>query len=158
MTNWDNELMLQADGESTRPWQSTANVLGEVAIQPRRVERLESDEQVAWRADLSAWVGGLISTYRLSAIVPPCWPKHLALVEELTALWLAWTNAWESGMDPSGPTNWHYSLDLALGRIQHRWVTPCGLDRHIAAQSLAVDSVGEFQTTNWWPTTGEATR
>lgn len=42
--------------------------------------------EVAWQ-DLGRWVGWLVSTYGMGEeVIPPCWPRHPELVEELRVL------------------------------------------------------------------------
>ena len=38
-------------------------------------------------ADLHVWVSWFVDRYHLADDVPPCWPRHPALVDELIALW-----------------------------------------------------------------------
>jgi hypothetical protein len=38
-------------------------------------------------ADLGKWVSWFVDRYHLADVVPPCWPRHPALVDELIALW-----------------------------------------------------------------------
>lgn len=61
----------------------------------------------AWR-DLAAWVGWLRGRYPLARQVPLCWWRHAELVEELTALWLAWREAYTSKGAPwTAAADWH---------------------------------------------------
>lgn len=61
----------------------------------------------AWR-DLAAWVGWLRGRYPLARQVPLCWWRHPELVEELTALWLAWREAYHSKDAPwTAAADWH---------------------------------------------------
>ena len=46
-----------------------------------------------WTA-LAVFVIFLVTRYDLGDVVPRCWWTHGALVEELTALWAAWTAAY----------------------------------------------------------------
>ncbi|MGY2876384.1 hypothetical protein ACVW00_003574 [Marmoricola sp. URHA0025 HA25] len=53
--------------------------------------------------------------------IPPCWSNHPEIVEELTALWLAWQAAYEEP-DPSltAAADWHDRwLPGVLHRIEH---------------------------------------
>jgi hypothetical protein len=72
----------------------------------------------AW-TDLDAWVRWLVRRYLIDTReVPPCWPHHGQLVEELSAL----RTAHEAAFDPSGPPNapseWHHSLDATRHRMR----------------------------------------
>ena len=44
---------------------------------------------------LRAWVAWIRHRYPLAKRVPACWAEHPEVVEELTALWLAWQQAYE---------------------------------------------------------------
>jgi len=61
----------------------------------------------AWRG-LAEWVGWLRGRYPLAHQVPLCWWRHPELVEELTALWLAWRDAYtEKGASLTAAADWH---------------------------------------------------
>jgi hypothetical protein len=67
----------------------------------------EYESQRIWRS-LAEWVGWLRSRYPLAHQVPLCWWRHPELVEELTALWLAWREAYvEKGAALSAGADWH---------------------------------------------------
>lgn len=77
-------------------------------------------EEELW-TQLKDWVGWLRSRYPLAKKIPPCWPKHAEIVEELTALWLAWQHAYT---DPDAPltaaADWHDRwLPGLLHRLEH---------------------------------------
>lgn len=68
-----------------------------------------------WR-ELRWFVDHLITRYPLSSdvSVPPCWYRHTVAVDELTALYAAWRQAFCSGDQPSDEmTAWH-----------NRWLWP----------------------------------
>lgn len=70
---------------------------------------------------LTEWVGWLRSRYPLAKKIPPCWGEHPEIVEELTALWLAWQGAY---VDPNASltaaAKWHdHWLPGVLLRLQH---------------------------------------
>jgi hypothetical protein len=44
---------------------------------------------------LDDWTGWLRHRYPLARKIPACWAQHPELVEELTALWLAWQGAYQ---------------------------------------------------------------
>jgi hypothetical protein len=70
------------------------------------------------RTQLTDWVGWLRSRYPLATEIRPCWPEHPEIVEELTALWLAWQHAYA---DPdatlTAAADWH---DRWLSGLLHR--------------------------------------
>jgi len=68
---------------------------------------------------LSDWVTWLRSRYPLARVIPACWARHPELVEELTALHLAWAAAYtDPTAAPTAPADWHtHYLPAALERI-----------------------------------------
>lgn len=57
---------------------------------------------------LAEWVGWLRGRYPLARQVPACWWRHPELVEELTALWLAWREAYVEKSAPlTAAADWH---------------------------------------------------
>ena len=59
-------------------------------------------------AGLADWVGWLRGRYPLAHRIPLCWWRHPELVEELTALWLAWRDAYvEKGAPLTAGADWH---------------------------------------------------
>jgi hypothetical protein len=58
--------------------------------------------------ELADWVGWLRGRYPLARRVPLCWWRHPELVEELTALWLAWKDAYATKhAHLAAPADWH---------------------------------------------------
>ena len=51
------------------------------------LDQLAADELRRHWADLGDWVSWFVDRYHLADDVPPCWPRHPALVDELIALW-----------------------------------------------------------------------
>jgi hypothetical protein len=106
------------------------------------LKELNEKERDALLGLLGRWVGWLVDRYDLSQVIPPCWPNHGAMVEELSALRLAWQAAYESaGADPGQPLQWHVGLDLLLRRFERRWATErCRPDHCIAEEHLRASS------------------
>lgn len=91
---------------------------GEVP-QPVRWRDLLPDEAAqVWR-QLDDWVRWWVARYGVStSYVPPCWYLHPRLVEELSALWTAWT-LWFDSMSPAnGPLTWHREAEAGLHRLK----------------------------------------
>jgi hypothetical protein len=86
--------------------------------------------RVLWE-QLHDWVGWLRGRYPVADAVPPCWYRHSEVVEELTALWLAWRAAYaEADAALLGPAEWH---DRWLpGALQHirGWGVHCDRTSH----------------------------
>ena len=93
---------------------------------------------------LARWVGWLVDRYDLSQVIPTCWRNHGALVEELSALRLAWQAAYETAeADPGQPLQWHVGLDLALRRFERRWaVERCRANQCIIQERQPCQSSG----------------
>jgi hypothetical protein len=67
---------------------------------------------------LADWVAWLVDRYALDhRTVPPCWDKHGALVEELSALRTAWLAAYAITGRPEAPLEWHAHFALARHRL-----------------------------------------
>lgn len=73
-----------------------------------------------WR-ELTDWVGWVRCRYPLARRIPGCWAQHPEVVEELTALWLAWCAAYtERDASLTGAIDWHDRwLPGLLGRLEH---------------------------------------
>jgi len=77
----------------------------------------DSEAPQVW-TDLGAWVSWFIHRYNLPARkIPPCWFKHGALVEELSALHTAWLVSYDSLDAGFGPIGWHERLAVAIPRL-----------------------------------------
>lgn len=72
---------------------------------------------------LAAWVAWLRNRYPLAKQVPGCWWRHPELIEELTALHLAWRAAYaDPQAPPTGPADWHDRwLPGTVHRLTHTW-------------------------------------
>lgn len=68
---------------------------------------------------LGQWVHWLVNRYQLStSMVPKCWPAHGALVEELSALRVAWLASYESeARSPIAGVEWHQQFDHCRSRM-----------------------------------------
>jgi len=101
-----------------------------------------------WRR-LATWVGWLRGRYPLAEALPGCWWRHPELVEEITALHLAWRAAYS---DPtaalSAPIDWHaHHLPAFLARVR-TWGVHCTDAHRDRPDSLyepdGVDQPAEF--------------
>lgn len=84
---------------------------------PIRWDRLDRTEAVRIWRELGEWVDHLIVRYELTEITP-CWFRHGAVVEELTALWTVWRVSFADDAPPQDGLMWHDHLDRARVRIQ----------------------------------------
>lgn len=100
-------------------------------VRPINWNTLSADEaEVEW-LDLNAWVNWLRHTYGLPpTVVPPMWHRHDELVWELSALHLAWRNAYHPDASGSAPLAWHRDFVDARHRLRE-WISTSGtrLDR-----------------------------
>ena len=121
---------------------------------PQRVEiNPDRDELERWNAHLAAWVPWLVDTYRLHETIPACWPEHTQLVEELSASWLMWRDAWLTPSSPVAPSTWHAALANMVGRIRALWPAPCSNGAHKEFTSPRWSRVAlAARRTQWWPT------
>jgi len=100
-------------------------------VRPVNWNDLSADEAQAEWLDLNAWVNWLRRTYGLPpTLVPPLWHRHDELVWELSALHVAWRNAYHPDAPASAPLAWHRDFAEARHRLRE-WVSTCGtrLDR-----------------------------
>ena len=77
-------------------------------------------QEELWR-ELGSWVGWIRARYPLARKIPECWDQHPELVEELTALWLAWQLAYQIPDAPlTAAADWHDRwLPGVLHRLEH---------------------------------------
>ncbi|MGH1524217.1 hypothetical protein ACRAWC_09340 [Leifsonia sp. L25] len=93
----------------------TPGMLGIRVINWRTLE--DEDAPQVW-TDLREWVVWFTHRYNIaSRKVPPCWFKHGALVEELSALHTAWLVSYDSLDAGYGPIGWHERLAVAIPRL-----------------------------------------
>ena len=79
---------------------------------------LEGGELQEHLADLTEWITWIVWRYALDhRTVPPCWPEHGALIEELSALQTAWCAAFAVTADATQPLRWHAEFATARGRL-----------------------------------------
>lgn len=101
---------------------------------------------------LIGFVDWLVGRYGVAETVPPCWYRHPAIVEELSALHAAWLGAY---LDPHAPADagvaWHDSLERVLQRLRewdrtgcaggsHRDDVPLPAERHAADRTQFIDA------------------
>ncbi|MBX9243571.1 hypothetical protein ICW40_01970 [Actinotalea ferrariae] len=84
------------------------------------------EEQQHYLDELQTWVTWLADRYRLDGrYVPECWTKHWELIEELSALHLAWEAAYATTSHADAPLTWHERLGHARVRLAE-WVARSG--------------------------------
>lgn len=77
-------------------------------------------------ADLGRWVTWLVRRFRLRPKeIPPCWYRHSAAVEELTALWGAHQLAYGPDQAASAAAEWLRILADTRAHLAE-WMARCG--------------------------------
>jgi hypothetical protein len=81
--------------------------------------------------ELTEWVDWLITRYCLDELIPPCWIRHGAMVEEFTALYAGWYTAYLD-IDARGfdPLAWHEALARTMHRVREWNRQGCRSDAH----------------------------
>lgn len=76
------------------------------------------EEQLSALLALDEWVGWLVDRYNLDRrTIPPCWASHGELIEELSALRLAWLTAYAQMGPGDGPLGWHERFAHGRARL-----------------------------------------
>jgi hypothetical protein len=105
----------------------------------------EPEYVLAWE-ELRGWATWLISRYRLvlEDRIPPCWPEHPELIEELWAL-RAWrTEAYGPEGSGQSAVYWHQALITFLGHVSAWWAGGCR-----AGHTDPDTEIFPFQTDVW---------
>lgn len=98
-------------------------MLGVTVVNWRTLESERAPE--VWN-DLGDWVDWFTNRYRLPARkIPPCWYRHGALVEELSALHTAWLVSFDRLDAGYGPIGFHERLAVALPRLASWYAGEC---------------------------------
>lgn len=92
-----------------------------------RVERLDEQPAIDVHAELVRWVSWMVTVYRMQDVIPACWQRHDAIVEELAAFYATWLAIWDDDGRYDGGISWHEQLHRARDRLT-RWDqgTICG--------------------------------
>jgi hypothetical protein len=105
----------------------------------------------AWER-LDAWVDWLIATYKLTAVIPPCWPEHPTLREELVGLRVAWSGAWSNRASHEAIVIFHEKLATARNRLlDGNWGNPRCAGQHADS---GLDQAEQFHA--WAATEGRS--
>jgi hypothetical protein len=113
--------------------------------------RTMQDQQARdeWRA-LRDWVEWLTLRYELSAaLIPDCWWKHGALVEELSALHCAHRAAFHPTDSGNGPITWHQHFANALPRLRNAYNGGCSENHSSRRRRSWADATDEEEWETW---------
>jgi hypothetical protein len=106
----------------------------------------------AWQR-LDAWVDWLVATYKLTAVIPPCWPEHPTVREELIGLRVAWTGAWTNRASHEAIVIFHEKLTNARNRLlDGNWGNPRCAGQHA---ETGLDQADQFHA---WAATDSRSR
>ena len=98
---------------------------------------LTDTEVQARYEELADWISWLIERYTLDhRTIPPCWARHGALVEELSALRTGWLTNYAQDARGDAPLHWHTDFAAARQRLTD-WTarTGCRPGEHRPAPS-----------------------
>ncbi len=121
------------------PSEDAFGAAGDTAWEPQPIcwPRLDRDEAyTAWQG-LDAWIRWCVRRYGLDhRTIPPCWYRHGALIEELSALRTGWQAAHSATAPGNAPLEWHAMFMMARQRLQE-WASRSGCHggEHRAQQS-----------------------
>lgn len=124
-------LMARVEDLETRPEQGDVGAAGVPMAWCWRTLGQHGTTEL-WK-QLTDWVDWIRSRYPLARKVPPCWAEHPELVEELTALWLAWQQAYENrDAQLTAAADWHDRwLPGVLHRLEHGpFALDCATEHH----------------------------
>lgn len=114
--------------------------------------KLDDQEQAEILGVLLRWVPELARRYGLmEQVIPPCWYKHEPLIQELLALY-QYRNQQQflPVAPPSAPLDFHYSFQLAIGRLTY-WaaLTRCNQRQHNATRIPGWAAAGSTENAEW---------
>lgn len=114
--------------------------------------KLDATERVETLAIVSTFATELVQRYGIrTSMIPPCWFKHDALVQELLAMFQYRNQQQYIDVAPPGaPHEWHYQFQSAMHRLLF-WtaITGCTDTRHVATTIPAWAVPGMEQRDNY---------
>lgn len=109
----------------------------------------DADARVAW-IELRSWIEWFTVRYEISeSVVPACWFKHGDLVEELSALHIAHTVAFDASDAGFGPIGWHERLSIAIPRLRHAYAGGCSRGHNKYKSRSWTNTVDEEEWDAW---------
>jgi hypothetical protein len=114
-------------------------------LPPWNWRQLSDQERQVELEDMATWVADLQQAYGRWVRLPPCWPRHRALREELAVFWY-WRQRLDeaAGVPPEEAVRWHQSLRTsaqawaeAYGGCRHESVGEVDEERDVREDNLA---------------------
>lgn len=93
---------------------------------------LSPEREAEQITELRLWVDWLAWRFSLDhRTIPACWHEHGPVVEELSALYTSWQDAYTDSADATAPLHWMAQFAAARDRLRD-WVslTGCRADEH----------------------------
>ena len=91
---------------------------GNFAPLPVNWQTLTAPETQLELEELAAWTTWLLDRYQLDyRTLPPCWERHGALIEELSALRTGWLTSYAREAKGDAPLHWHNDFAAARQRL-----------------------------------------
>jgi hypothetical protein len=141
----DSDQLLSADLAGI-PSEPITDPNGVHIVNWRRLSDEGATTEWVW---LRRWVEWFTVRYGIPvSVVPNCWYRHEALVEELSALHTAHLAAFDSSDTGIGPISWHERLATALPRLSRAGVGCSGSHQSTRPRSW-VNAVDEQDWNAW---------
>ncbi|MCB2177843.1 MAG: hypothetical protein KQH57_18690 [Actinomycetales bacterium] len=87
---------------------------------------LTAEQETEQIKELRLWVEWLVWRFALDhRTIPECWAQHGAIVEELSALYTAWQDAYTHSAEAEAPLQWMLQFALARQRLRD-WIAVTG--------------------------------
>lgn len=87
---------------------------------------LDADAAAEAWAMLAGWVDWAVERYSLAEVIPGCWYAHPPMLEELSALQVAWLGAYcDPAASAADGVLWHDMLERVVLRVREHDVTSC---------------------------------
>lgn len=113
----DDELLTEA---STNADDGSADDFDDYGYQPVNWRDLTPAESGAAMVELTDWLTWARTRYAIAGnLLPPCWADHSWMIEEYSALHIAWQVCFDPQDSGLGPLQWHERLHHAKDRIKH---------------------------------------
>lgn len=110
---------------------------------------LDSEQSRALWAELIDWTTWIRDQYQLDTKIPPCWYRHGPVVEELSALMAAWTDAYYRGDEyrddlTAWHTQWFWPVINRLSAISDFETCTHSYCDHRIVEPVTLDGIEEF--------------